>query len=133
MPEYDPVERFFREIDEEIEQEKLKRKHTYVYDLIKILWDCKDGLSRPAALRYLKQDRRERGLVIPPNFDASVQSAYNQNCVGYSAFRKRGLADTEAPFHTPGGKGSGKWGVDQARARTWHEKRKQRQNIETSN
>ncbi len=51
-------------------------------------------------------------LDIPPKFEESVQGTYNAHCIGYSAFEKKGLPESEALFDSPGGKGSGVWGLN---------------------
>lgn len=119
----DTLKRFLKELNEERKLKQKRKKHTYVEDLIRLLLSYKGVLSRRMVLDMLEQQRKKDGLPIPPNFDAAVQSAYNQNCVDSAAFSKRKLPDSEAPFFWPEGPGSGKWAVDSERAQKWFRNR----------
>lgn len=120
-------------LDEVIEEHIRRREHTYVADLIRLLLPHKHGLSRGLVLHRLERQRHDTRLPIPPRFEEAVQSAYNQNCVDSSVFRRRGLPESEAPFYSPGGKGSGTWAVNPERARNWLEKRRRTLYGETAN
>lgn len=90
-----------------------QRGHSVVEDLKSILWTYGErGLHRSEMLKRLKRVRREEGLPIPDSFEEAVQSAYNQHCVGYAAFEKKGLPPSKAPFYSPGGKRSGIWAIN---------------------
>ena len=117
----DQIEDLFRDIEINIEDiletirvKELRKGHTYVEDLIRVLLPHKGGLTRGMVLHILEKNRRDVGLPIPPKFENAVQRAFNQNCLGYSGFDKRNLSDVEAPFYAPGGKGSGVWAVNPA-------------------
>ncbi len=120
-PDYDAL---CRNIVEVIELAKLRKEHTYVEGLIKLLLPHKNGMTRRWILDTLEKQRKDTGLPIPGKFEEAVQSSYNQNCVDSTVFRQRGLPDSEAPFYSPGGKGSGMWAVNSERARSWLEKRR---------
>lgn len=122
----DWLDALFREIEETIRLANLKKEHTYVEDLIRLLLPHRHGMSRQMVLHNLERQRRELGLDIPRKFVQSVQSAYNQNCSDSAVFRRRNLPEADAPFYTPGGKGSGKWAVNPERATAWLEQRKKR-------
>ena len=127
----DWLDALFREVEETIRLANLKKEHTYVEDLIKLLLPHKQGMSRQAVLHTLEKQRRDVGLHIPEKFEPSIQSAYNQHCVDSRVFRRRKLPDAEAPFYSPGGKGSGRWAVNHERAKAWLEKRKRRLKLKT--
>ena len=92
---------------------KKRKGHSMVEDLKSILWPHGEvGLDISEVLKRLRRLRTEEGLPIPDKFDAGVRSAYNQHCVGYAAFEKRGLPPSKAPFHSPRGKGSGIWAIN---------------------
>jgi len=112
------------DIEEAIRLAKLREQHTYVEDLIKLLLPRQNGMKRPMVLHELERQRNALGLPIPDAFEQTVQSAYNQNCSDSNVFLRRKLPEEEAPFYTPGGKGSGIWAVNPDRARVWLEKRR---------
>ena len=90
-----------------------RRGHSIVEDLKSVLWPHGErGLDISEVLKRLKRLRTEEGLPIPDKFDAGVRSAYNQHCIGYAAFEKRGLPPSKAPFYSPRGKGSGIWAIN---------------------
>ena len=129
----DQADELFREIEVDIEEimnamrvKQLRRGHTYVEDLIRVLFPHKGGMTRNMVLDALERERKKRRLPIPAKFEEAVQSAYNQNCLGYSAFKRRNLLDSDAPFYAPGGLGSGVWAVHPERARVWVKKRRER-------
>lgn len=128
----DQADELFRDIKIDIEEivntirvKKLRKGHTYVEDLIRVLFPYKEGMSRNMVLNALERERKNRRLPIPAKFEEAVQSAYIQNCLGYSAFKRRNLPDSDAPSYTPGGLGSGVWAVHPERVRAWVKKRRE--------
>jgi|SRR5476649_1979144 hypothetical protein len=111
------------ELEAYIERERalgeLRKKHSYVGDLIRVLMPLPNGLSRQMVLHYLNKQRQKDGLPIPPSFDNAVQSSYNQHSIDSDVFRKRKVPESEAIFYSPEGKGSGKWAVNRERAAAW--------------
>jgi hypothetical protein len=70
-------------------------------------------------LHDLYRQRKKDGLPIPQSFEEAVQSSYNQYSIDSAVFKKRNLPDSEAIFYAPGGKGSGRWAVNNERASAW--------------
>ena len=120
----DSIEKFLREIDEENQLKRKRKGHTYVEDLISVLLPYKEGLPRSIVLDHLERRREADGLPIPENFEQAVQSAYNQNCVDSSVFRKGNLPNSAAPFFSPGGSRSGIWAVNPDQAEKRRRKRR---------
>ena len=125
------LEALLREVEETIRLANLKKEHTYVEDLIRLLLPHRRGMRRQMVLHNLERHRGALGLDIPPKFVEAVQSAYNQNCADSSVFRRRNLPESYALFYTPGGKGSGVWAVNPERATAWLEERKKRLNLKS--
>jgi hypothetical protein len=98
---------------------QLKKDNPYVLDLIGILKPFPRGLRRPFVMDRMIAIRKAKGLDIPDEFESTVQSAYNQHSVDSLVFKKRGAPASEGLFFSPTGKGSGKWAVNQDRARAW--------------
>jgi hypothetical protein len=96
-----------------------RHSHPYVADLIRVLLPFSNGLRRSMVMHELKKRRKKDGLPIPPSFEESVQSSYNQHSVDSSVFRKRKAPDSEGLFYSPDGKGSGRWAVNRERAGAW--------------
>jgi hypothetical protein len=48
-----------------------------------------------------------------------VQSSYNYYSQDSEIFKKRGAPEGEGLFHSPAGKGSGRWAVHPERALEW--------------
>lgn len=96
-----------------------RQRHPYVDDLIRVLLPYPDGLRRALVLRELGKQRKQDGLPIPPSFETAVQSSYNHHCEESDVFRKRAAPPEEGLFHSPGGKGSGRWAVHRGRALAW--------------
>lgn len=120
------LDELFRELDEIAALAKLRKEHTYVEDMIKLLLPRRNGMRRLHVIDDLEKQRQELGLPIPKKFEQTVQSAYNQNCIDSAVFQRRlrQHPDLVAPFHSPGGKGSGKWAVNPELARDWLKRRK---------
>ena len=104
----------------------MSKNHTYVEDIVRLLLrPHSNSLGRRMILRELRQQRRRNDPNIPHEFDASVQSSYEQYCRDSLVFQKSGKAASEALFHWPEGKGAGIWAlIDPDRARKWLEWRK---------
>jgi hypothetical protein len=90
-------------IRRERELNALRKKHSYVGDLIQTLMGRPNGLSRQMVLHDLYRRRRNDGLPIPKSFEEAVQSSYNQHSIDSVVFKKRNLPESEAIFYAPGG------------------------------
>ena len=115
--------KLLRRIDADIAAKKLRLENPYVRDLIEVLMPHQGGLSRQFVLHTLEKKRKQAGLKIPPKFEQSVQSAYNQHSVDSSVFIKRKAPESDGLFYSPQGKGSGIWAVYRDRATAWLEAR----------
>ena len=102
-----------------IEQGKWKRANPYVLDLIEILMPHANGMERSHVVSAMEARRRDKGLPIPKKFDEAVQSAFQSHAAGYATFRGRNAPASDDLFHSVGGKGSGIWAVNLARAKKW--------------
>ena len=113
MPDKESAEAFILQLLEEYETKEAdrqrRRDNPYVLDLIRVLIPHPRGLRRPLVLDLLHRSRRERSLPIPTEFDATVQSAFQQHCADSAVFKKKGKPQLEALFCWPDGKGAGKW------------------------
>jgi hypothetical protein len=96
-----------------------RQKHPYEGDLIRVLLPYPEGLRRSLAIYELEKQRKQDGLPIPPSFGAAVQNAYNHYSEDSEVFRARAAKREEALFHSPGGKGSGRWALHRDRALRW--------------
>ncbi|MDZ4371577.1 MAG: hypothetical protein U1C74_09185 [Phenylobacterium sp.] len=105
--------------DEHLAAKRLRSENPQVRDLIEVLLPHPKGLGRSWAIDEIEKRRRAKGLSIPLKFEASVQSAYNQHSVDSVVWRKRGSPVVDGLFHSPDGKGSGKWAVYPDRAAKW--------------
>jgi len=105
--------------DEHVAAKKLRSENPQVRDLIEVLRAYPNGLGRTWAIDEIEKRRKAKGLTIPLSFENSIQSAYNQHSVDSAEWRKRGSKAETGLFFSPGGKGSGKWAVNQDRAAAW--------------
>ena len=102
------------------EQKRLRKSYPWLGSLIDVLLNSSStGMPRLAVIRELRRQRKAHGLPMPKEFEGTIQHYYNQNCLGYSGFRKRKLPETEALFYSPEGKGSGIWAVHRERGAAW--------------
>ena len=123
MTDFHVTDEMLAELSKKLELKRLRSAHPYVVDLIRVLWrHGAEGIERQKVLDALERQREREGLPIPNKFQEAVQGSYNAHCVGYRAFEKSKLMDSEAPFFSPGGKGSGIWAVDRDKALTWLKK-----------
>jgi hypothetical protein len=95
----------------------LKSENRYAADIVENLLPFPKGRHSSWVMDDLEKERRAKGLPIPKTFNATVQSAYNNHCVGYAAFVKRGSPPTEGLFYSPGPRGY--WAVNEAVAKAW--------------
>jgi hypothetical protein len=70
-------------------------------------------------LDYMHRRRKADGLVIPPNFEPTVQSTFQRHCDGMAAFKKSGEPASAALFWLPEGKGEGIWALNKEAALDW--------------
>jgi len=96
----------------------LRLKHPYVFDLIRVMAPHKQ-CRRGIVLDMLWRNRKNAGLPIPPQFEASAQRALEYYCRDSDVFKKRKAADAEALFCWPKGKGEGTWALIHQNARAW--------------
>ena len=94
-------DQILKKIEEDLALKSLRRQHPYVVDVFFLLLPYEDGMSRQKVLEGLENQRMRDGLPIPPKFEQTVQSSYNQHCVDSAVFRKRSKAPSEALFRTP--------------------------------
>jgi hypothetical protein len=120
----------FADIERYQQFKELRKDHSYVADLIRLLSPRPGGLSRRMILHDLERQRRKDGLPIPPKFEEAVQSSYNQHSRDSAVFRKRNLPESEAIFYSPEGKGSGRWAVNREHAARWLKAQLQRDDAE---
>lgn len=113
------LDELMRGYDEHLAAKKLRSENPQVRDLIEVLVRYKNGLGRSWVIDEIEKRRRAKGLAIPPKFEASIQSAYNQHSVDSAVWRKRGSPEADGLFHSPEGKGSGKWAVYPDKAADW--------------
>jgi hypothetical protein len=113
------LDEFLERAGEIIAARQLKKDNPYLLDLIKILKPFPQGLRRRFVMDRMISNRKARGLDIPEEFEATVQSAYNHHSVDSLVFKKRGAPAADGLFFSPTGKGSGKWALNQERARSW--------------
>lgn len=99
---------------------KVRDENPYLLDLIKVLYPHPNGLSRSIVIHMVEKNRAERGNTPVEKPEEAIQSSYNRFCIDSAVFKKRKRAfRDEAIFYTPGGTGSGKWGINQANAQAW--------------
>ena len=98
---------------------KLRKEHTYLFDLICVLLTRKTGMRRSITIDLIESQRRKHNILIIPTFEQTVQSVYNRHCQDSDTFT---APASEALFYTPEGKGSGRWAVHRDRALEWLEK-----------
>ena len=116
-------ELFARELEGVLQRyyalKEARQRHPYVGDLIRVLLPYPDGQRRALVIFELEKQRRQDGLPIPATFKAAVQSSYNYYSRDSEIFKKRGAPEGEGLFHSPTGKGSGRWAVHPERALEW--------------
>ena len=108
------LEELLAEVRAILEKRRNKRENPYVIDLIEVLSPHNDGLERHHVIRDVEKLRRKKNLPIPEKLEETIQSTFQGYSSQYAAFRRG--ADL---FYSPGGKGSGIWGVHLDRARAW--------------
>jgi hypothetical protein len=113
------IDELIRWYDEHLAAKKLRAENPQVRDLIEVLLPHPKGLGRTWAIDLIEKRRRAKGMSIPLKFEESIQSAYNQHSADSSVWRRRGSPVADGLFHSPDGKGSGKWAVFPERAATW--------------
>ena len=67
------------------------------------------SIPREDVIKQIVAELRKEGKEIPETPGETIQSVYNQNCEGYSAFRKRPLVTK--PYFTSKGSLKGHWSV----------------------
>lgn len=73
--------------------------------MIQIIPTYPDSIHRSEVVKRINAELRNKGHQIPERLEETIQSAYSQNCEGYSAFKKK-----RALFKLQN-KGDGKWSV----------------------
>jgi hypothetical protein len=113
-----------REFEQKIETRKLRNENPHVMHLIRILWPfAEGGLIRRYAIERVWRLRNGVGVRMPKEFEAAVQSAFNNYCEKSDVFVRRNAKVEEALFYPVGRKGSGRWAVDRNRAEAWLKKK----------
>jgi len=85
--------------------------------LIGALLPYPKGRHRQGAIDDVRRAKQGRGEEIIPNFEYSIQSAFNQHNRDSSVWRKQGANPRNALFYFPGP--SGWWAVEPERAEEW--------------
>ena len=101
---------------------QLRLNNPQVLDIIRALSDCTKR-RRSDVIEAVFYARNERGNKVPPSFEKSLQSSFNQHNLDLSVWKKNAAID-KAIFYCPGGSGSGWWAVNQERALAWLTARK---------
>jgi hypothetical protein len=79
--DYDRLDELIREFEQKIETRKLRDENPYVPHLIRVLWPfAEGGLIRRYAIERVWRLRNGVGVRMPKEFEATVQSAYNNHC-----------------------------------------------------
>lgn len=113
------IDELLRWYDEHLAAKKLRAENPQVRDLIEVLLPHTKGLGRTWVIDAIERRRRAKGFIIPPKFENSIQSAYNQHSVDSSVWKNKGSLPHDGLFFSPDGKGSGKWAVYPDRAADW--------------
>jgi hypothetical protein len=113
-----------REIREAYDKKLLQLEYPYVLDLITVLAPYQK-CTRGFVLDMLWRNRKDAGLPIPPEFEASAQRALEYYCRDSDVFKKRKVAPIEALFCWPKGKGAGVWALIHENAKVWVKKNRE--------
>ena len=98
-------------------EEKARKDHQWVADLIRVLAPHKFGLQRQRVLAAMWALRGPNPrLNVPKKFESTVQSALNRHCAESVTFK---LTPEDGIFHWPQGKGEGVWAVHTDLASAW--------------
>ena len=81
----------------------------YQLRMIRIIPKYPQSIHRSKVFEKIYTELREEGIEIPAKLEETIQSAYNQYCEGYSAFRKM-PPGTKALFKSKNKK-DGNWSV----------------------
>jgi hypothetical protein len=111
------IDELLKWFDEQEKSKKLRLENPLVLDIIRALMPY-PRRRRPDVIDAVFYARNDRGNRIPPTFENSVQTAFNQHNRDSSVWQKTADA-RKAIFYCPGGSGSGWWAVDKERAREW--------------
>lgn len=109
----------FLEFRRREEVRRLRQRNPWAADLIRQLLPYPQGRHRRLVISALEAERTSKGLPVPKQFEATVQSAYNQHCLDSAVFQKSGRSLSEGLFYSPHGKGSGYWAVDRVKVPAW--------------
>ena len=88
---------------------ELMNNKGYLSKMIQIIPKFPASIHRSEVVKGVEAELRSQGRKIPENLEKSIQSAYSQNCEGYSAFKKK-LSST-SPLFKSKNKSDGKWSV----------------------
>jgi len=98
---------------------KQKADNPLILDLIEaLLPGGPDGLPRPRVIESVERSRRKNGMLIPPKFEESVQSTFNQHCLESEVFKKR-PSPKDGMFHSRRVGRYAYWLVDEVLATAW--------------
>ena len=82
----------------------------YLQRMINIIPKYPDSIHQQQVFEKIETELKKDGKEIPRTLDAIIRGVYNENCEGYSAFRKKKEADTQPIFKSKN-IGSGFWSV----------------------
>jgi hypothetical protein len=115
----DSLDDLFREVLVELRKRQWRRDNPYVLDLIETLWSSgSQGMLRASVISSLERARRAKGLPIPDTFEQTVQSAFNQHCIGSAVFRKRN-APSDGLFSSMRVGNAAHWIIERGPAAGW--------------
>jgi hypothetical protein len=106
------IDELLKWFDEHQKSKELRLENPQVLDVIRALMPHPKQ-RRPDVIDSVFYARNDRGNRIPPTFENSVQSAFNQRVW------KKTADPGNAIFYCPGGSRSGWWAVDKERAKEW--------------
>ena len=81
----------------------------YLGRMIRIIPTFPASIHRSEVVKRIIADLRNEGHQIPEKPEKTIQSAYSQNCEGYSAFMKK--RPSTSPLFKSQNKGDGNWSV----------------------
>ena len=112
-------EDFLADIERSRELRKLREKHPYILDIIRVFHPDYWTLSRPRVIDLLERQRAKDGLPIPKAFEQSVDSAFQRACIDS---KKCEFTESEALFRWPDGPRAGKWAARRDQCEAWLKK-----------
>jgi hypothetical protein len=82
-------------------KKKWDEQHTYVIDMIKVLFGRKHGVRNVDFHQAVWDTRRAAGEPMPKKFGATIESVLNQYSSQRQVFQRRRRTEKDDLFHTP--------------------------------